>query len=61
MKKHFYTFPNGDINYHGIVNITDKGYIKKTPIEDYGDYLLLNDYVEPIKAFEMWLEHPINQ
>jgi len=57
-KKHFYTFYNGNTHYHGFVDITFDGTINwynDAPIEDYGNWLLLDEYVEPDKAFEMFL------
>jgi len=55
--RHFWTFlDNGDIHYHGLVEVSPNGYVNDTPIEDYGDYLLWDDFLEPQEAFRIWLK-----
>ena len=56
MLKYLYTFRNGEMRDHGLVEISDQGFLMDgTPIEDYGDYLLCD---EPTKTpFEDWVNY----
>ena len=50
---HFYTFPCGEVKYHGLLELTATGLPDDgTPIEDFEDYLLSREKTDtPFEDF----------
>jgi hypothetical protein len=58
MLKYLYTWRNGEMRDHGLVEISDQGFLSDgTPIEDYGDYLICDEPSET--PFEDWLQEDL--
>jgi len=60
MHKHLYTFNDGETKHYD-VDIDNSGLIDgETPVEDYGNYLLLDNYFDNDMAYNMYI-NPLTQ